>query len=152
MTKISRRVLRKGQEEEMYRVLTDSLTMLGNPSEVMNFIDDILSPTEKVMIAKRLFVAILLARGLTYEAIGEVLKVSPTTIYAVNHNLKCGKDGYMNVINKIIRHEKVEAFLDNIEELLLKMFPKKYGSLAFLSKQQEGKELYQRRRKRLFIK
>ncbi len=152
MTKISRRILRRDQEEKMYETLTASLAVLSSPVEVTRFLDDILSLTEKTMIGKRLWVAILLARGFTYEAIEETLKVSAPTICNVNYALRHGNEGYLSVINKIIRHEKIEAFLDGIEESLLKAFPKKFGSAAFLAKQREGREIYDRRRNRIFIK
>lgn len=152
MAKISRWRLSSIQEKEVYELLQKSLAKLGSVLEVNAFLEDLLTPTEKTMLGKRLFIAILLIKGFTYEAIIDAIHVSPPTIHNVNFSLKHGHAGYQKVINNIIREEKVEAFLDKISASLLSAFPKKYGSAVFLAKQKEGKEIYTRRRNRLFIK
>ena len=152
MTKVSRWTLSSAQEKEVYELLQKALAKLGSVFEVNAFLEDLLTPTEKTMLGKRLFIAILLAKGFTYEAIIDSIHVSPPTINSVNFSLKHGQNGYKKVIDNIIHEEKIEAFLDKISASLLSAFPKKYGSAAFLAKQQEGKEIFHRRRNRLFVK
>lgn len=136
----------------MYQVLFDVLAMIGKPNEIADFLDDVLSPTEKTMIAKRLFIAILLARGFTYEQIEGTLKVSSPTVRNVNIALKHGKYGYVNAINKIVRHEKVQAFLDVVGEGFLQLASRRRSSYDHPLKSRIGKAIYEHRKKRLFVK
>lgn len=152
MTKVSRKPLRKDKEQEIYQILFSALAKLNSSEEIAIFLEDLLTPTEKLMLSKRLYIAILLSRGFTYEMIMEGLNVSSVTINSVNFWLKHGKAGYQNAMNKIIRQEKIEAFLDKFEESLLRAFPKKFKSAAYFRKQQAGREIYLRRKNRLFIK
>ncbi len=152
MTKVSRKPLRKNKEEEIFEILFSALAKLNSSQEVAIFLEDLLSPTEKLMLGKRLYIAILLYRGFTYELISDALNVSNATITGVNYWLKHGKQGYITVMNKIIRQEKIETFLDKIEENLMKMHPSKYKSSDYFANQQAGRELYLRRKNRLFIK
>lgn len=65
------------------------------------YIFDLLTPTERIMLAKRLAIAAFLIEGLPYHAISEMLKVSTSTIGRVNLWLKTAGDGYRLVIEKI---------------------------------------------------
>lgn len=47
-----------------------------------------LTPSEKTLIEKRLLIAVLLEKGVTYRKIGEILDVTRVTISFVKHNLK----------------------------------------------------------------
>jgi Trp operon repressor len=50
--------------------------------------DRFLTPSEKTLVEKRLLIAALLDKGVTYRAIGEMLDVTRVTISFVKHNLK----------------------------------------------------------------
>ena len=80
------------------------------------FLQDILSPTEKIMIAKRLAIASLLSKNYDYEAIKNLLKVSQGTIAKVALTLKFNK-GYKIVIDKIQRSEAMKEFWQSIERI-----------------------------------
>jgi len=149
MTKISRRFLNKELENHIFELFLNTIVEIRNPDDARNFIEDLLSPTERIMLIKRLAIAVLLVKGYTYDDIDDTLKVSRSTIMNVSIWLKHGKSGYRKAVNKILETQKRKEFIDKIEEILLQLSPpKRYGSAAFESKQRAGKELFRRRVKR----
>lgn len=50
--------------------------------------DKFLTPSEKILIEKRLLISLLLDRGLSYRKIGEMLDVTRVTISFVKRHLK----------------------------------------------------------------
>lgn len=146
MTKVSRRLVNKELETYIFDLFIRTIVDLKNPTDVQNFLGDLLSPAEKIMLVKRLAIAILLAKGYTYDSIDETLKVSRPTIMNVSYFLKHGESGYQKVVQKILAKQKREEMWDKIEEILLKLSPPAaVGSPRFLVKQKEGKKLFKRR-------
>lgn len=150
MTKVSRRLLSKELETHIFDLFTESIIDLKNKQDVSNFLEDLLSPSEKIMLVKRLAIAILLSKSYTYDMIDETLKVSRPTITHVSYWLKYGSNnGYKKVVEKIAQDKKKEVMFDAIETVLLKLSrPRKEKSRAFLKKQKQGKSLFERKRKR----
>lgn len=54
MTQVSRFPLSKQLENEMLGLFRQVIVELENEQEVADFLDDILTPTEKIMLGKRL--------------------------------------------------------------------------------------------------
>jgi len=149
MTKISRRFLNKELENYIFELFLNTIVEIRNSDDARNFIEDLLSPTERIMLIKRLAIAVLLTKGYTYDDIDDTLKVSRSTIMNVSIWLKNGKSGYTKAVKKILETQKRKEFIDKIEEILLRMsLPKRYGSAAFEKKQKMGKELFRRKIRR----
>lgn len=149
---VSKRVLNEELQSKIFNVFIKTLVDLKYEDEVKDFLEDLLSPTEKIMLVKRLAIAILLSKGYTYEAIDNILKVSRPTINRVSFALRYGKSGYQKAISKIVRQEKREEFIDKIEEILIQLSPPKaYGSPAYERKREAGKALHKRRRQRSLL-
>lgn len=149
MTKISRRYLDKELENKIFEVFLKTIVDIKTPTEARNFIEDLLSPTEKIMLIKRLAIAVLLTKGKTYDYIDHMLKVSRATIMTVSLWLKHGKGGYKKVIDNILKAQNKEALIGNIEEILIRLSPpKRFGSIEFENKSKKGKELLGRKLKR----
>lgn len=149
MSMVSKRILNRDLENRIFDLFVKTVIDLKDGQEVKDFLEDLLSPSEKIMLVKRLAIAILLSKGYTYEAIDNTLKVSRPTINRVSFWLKHGKSGYQKAILKILKQKKKEELIDKIEEILTKLSPPKaYGSLAFEKKQKAGKTLYERRTRR----
>lgn len=152
MTRISRRYLHKDLEERLHEVLWEHVARLNTPSLIKEFFQSILSSTEQVMIAKRLAIALLIAKGYTHEEIDESLKVSLSTISAIHRQVLSGAPGYARAIELTRKQKSKEAFWDGIEEILLKTsLPARYGSAKHQLKSDIGKELYKRKRQRDFL-
>ena len=149
MSKVSKRILNKTLESYIFELFIKTIVDLKNPADVQNFMGDLLSPPERIMLVKRLAIAILLTKGYTYEKIDNTLKVSRPTIMNVSLCLKHGRNGYQKAVNKILESERRNVLLDKIEDTLLKLsLPKRYGSIAFNKKQKQGKQLFKRILKR----
>jgi len=144
MSKVSRRVLDKRLESYIFEVFLKTISDLKTKEEVKVFIEDLLSPSEKIMLIKRLAIAILLTKGYTWDKIDHTLKVSRPTIMTVSYFLKHGQNGgYQRVTQKFLADQKKEALFDKIEEILLSLSPPKlYGSPSYERKRRLGKELY----------
>lgn len=149
MSKVSRRILDKELENIIFEVFLKTIVDIKTTIDAKNFIEDILSPTERIMLIKRLAIAVLLTKGKTYDYIDHTLKVSRATIMTVSLWLKHGKGGYRKVVDNILKRQNRERLIDNIEEILIKLSPpKRFGSIEFENKSKKGKELLRRRLKR----
>lgn len=93
----------KNQQEELFIKLAKCLVELKNPVEAAQFIKDLLSETEVLMLARRLQIAELLLDGLKYDEIKERLKVGPGTIAKVQTWLNLYGEGYRTVISRLSR-------------------------------------------------
>ena len=153
MSKVSKRLINNNLENRIFEVFIKTIVDLKKPIDVQNFLNDLLSPVERIMLIKRLAIAILLTKGYTYEKIDETIKVSNPTIMKVSLGLKYGiNNGYKKVIDNYLRHKNREESIDKIEEILLQLSPPKaLGSLAFERKSKKGKELFRRKIKRSHI-
>ena len=151
MPQISQFPLAKEVEERMFEVFWKTLADLKKPSQAKKFFADLLTPTEKVMLAKRLGIAILLLKGYDYRSIVHVLKVSPVTIGRVKFWLTTAGEGYKRAIEKILKEEKQQEFWDNLEEKLTELFPPRYGTNWKGRRKEQFERLKLRRRKRSIL-
>lgn len=152
MSKVSRRVLNRELESYIFDLFIEAITDLKTVNDVKTFLSDLLSPVEKIMLVKRLAIAVLLEKGCTYDTIDGTLKVSRPTIMNVSYSLKHGENGYQKVVQKILVKQEREEIGDKIEEFLLKLSPPAVvGSHRFATKQQAGKNLYKRRLRRSML-
>ncbi len=149
MTQVSKRLLNKNIEARVYKIFSSTIRKLQKDDEVENFLDDLLSPTEKLMLSKRLAIAILLLRQWRYQDISDILKVTFTTIAKVQMWLKSQGKGFNKALEMLEKEEKVEKLIDGIEELWLTLEgPRLYGSVAFKRRQETGKKNHRRFRDR----
>lgn len=88
-------------QEELFIDFAKALSSVRNSVEAANFIRDLLSEAEVVMLARRLQVARLLMNGYTYEDIEREMKVSNTTIAKVQTWLNLYGDGYRTIVERI---------------------------------------------------
>ncbi len=78
-----------------------TLSLLKTVGEIRNFLKDLLSETEAVMLARRLKIAQLIYAGWSYERIEKVMHTSSTTIASVHSWLDGGFGGYLDGITKL---------------------------------------------------
>lgn len=128
MTQVSRYPVHKDVEKRMFEVFKGVISNLKSSEEIEDFLEDFLSPVEKIMLAKRLSIAVLLAKGYTYPSIIEILRVTPPTIATVSLSLKYSGKGYKRIVEKIMHGEKMDAFWQKIEDLLANHIPPSKGS------------------------
>lgn len=120
MTQVSRRVLNKQVAEQIFETLWEAISQVRDKQEIQIFLNDLLTPTERIMIAKRLAIAVLLLKQHDYETIKDFLKVSGETISKISLILKMNQ-GFKLAINKVIKTEAGRQFWQDIENLLYRL-------------------------------
>lgn len=70
----------------------------GHKHKTAALLDELLTETEKVMLAKRLSIVLLLQNGIPQHRIAETFKVSPTTVSKLSLQVELGKyDAVKNI-------------------------------------------------------
>ncbi len=101
--------------DELFEVITD----LKTKSEVVDFLIGLLTPSEAIMLGRRIQIAKMLVDNFGYDDIQRRLRVSHLTISKVEHWLR--NDENKNILisgklKKILksdkRHRKTESLLD----------------------------------------
>lgn len=88
---------------------------IKSAKEIKIFLEEFLSPTEKVMLAKRMTIAILFSKGHDHRAISSMLKVSTSTINNIAKFLQARSPGYQLMIKKYLEKESTKEFLKDLE-------------------------------------
>lgn len=119
MSQVSKHPISKSVADRIFEIFLITFTHLKNTDEADQFISDLLTPIEKIMLSKRLAISFLLERNYDYRTIQQILKVSTGTITSVNMARKLGSEGYKKVISKIMRKETLVKILeDSVIKLL----------------------------------
>ena len=127
MTHISKYPLDKALEEEMFRQFWISLSRLQGAHVASSFFSDLLSESEKVMLAKRFTIAVLLLRGRKPVDISSTLHVSYSTIGSVWAWVKNAKPHTKQLFATITRSNNWQKIFDQIDALL-DTLPFQYGT------------------------
>ena len=128
MTKISKYPIDKDVEKRMIEIFDKTISRLKSKEEIEEFFQDFISPVEKIMLAKRLSIAVLLGKGYKYPTIAQILRVTPSTIASVSLKLKYAGKGYQKMVAKILRDEKIDGFWQKIEDVISETLPPQRGS------------------------
>jgi len=124
MAQVSKRIIPKDVQERMFEIFWESLVLCKDKNTVASFLEDLLTPTEKIMLAKRVSLAFLLLKGYDYKAINQTLKVSNPTIWLVKAWLKAKGEGYRKILQKIPQDEVWKKFWQDLDSTIQKiLFP-----------------------------
>ncbi|MDZ4229321.1 MAG: Trp family transcriptional regulator, partial [Patescibacteria group bacterium] len=108
-------------EAEIKSLFTEIIALLSRPQDIADFLDDFLTPTERIVLSKRITVALLLKQGCSYEVIMKTLKVSAPTVANVSLKLKYSGKGYHRILDKILAQQKIKGIFDKIENFGLEV-------------------------------
>lgn len=100
MAKVKYYDLGDQERRELLNDLCSMVVSLKSKQEAKQFMMDLLTPSEAVMISRRIKIAKLLMQGSTYEDIRDELAVGNSTILQVDRWLNEGFGGYKNAIKK----------------------------------------------------
>ena len=140
MAQISKYPISKNIANRIFEIFLTTFTHLKNKEEADQFVSDLLTPTEKIMLAKRLAIAFLLERDYDYRTIQRILRVSTGTITTVSIARKHGSQGYRKVIEKILRKEALLKLFDSAVIKLLSApaaLERGRGAWTYLKRQAE---------------
>ena len=145
MAQVSKYPISKEVEQRIFEIFSQTLSDLKDPIDINDFLQDFLSPIEKIMLAKRLSIAVLLAKGYEYEQIRKILRVSPPTIAQVAISLKYMGKGYKKVVEKILKEEKLQEFWQKVDDVINETIPPYRKNWSYWRKERWQKKTSQRK-------
>lgn len=123
MSQVSKRVLTKQIEQRLFQNFWELVADIKKPQDVQTFLDEFLSPTEKVMLAKRMAIVILLSTGHDYRAISSMLKVSTSTVAKFALFLKIKSPGFQLLITKYLQKQSFSQMVQELERYFYRLQP-----------------------------
>lgn len=119
MAQVSKHPLEPTVEDKVFEIFFDSIKRVQSSGEVLAFLNDLLTPTERIMLAKRVAIAFLLIKGKrTYRNISKTLRVSPGTIAKVHAVLTLQGTGYRKILTGILRKQAVRKMLSELPDII----------------------------------
>ena len=113
MTRISQYPINSNLSTKLFDLFFEVVGKKNNSEEFKNTIIDLLSPTERIMIAKRIAIIYLLLKKVDYITIADVLKVSSSTIGKFQLIIE-NSVGIVPTFKKLLRNERISQFLEEI--------------------------------------
>ena len=98
MSKVIPTHISKNERDKLKKLLCIKISKLKSENEVNNFLQDLLTESEFVMMIRRLEIAKMLLEEYSYFQIRQKLGVGFETIKIVRHKLNIGKGGYLKFI------------------------------------------------------
>src|SRR3990167_789974 len=125
MTQVSKRYLSEKVQKRMYEIFVKAVIKAGSKGEAVHFLTDLLSPTEQIMLAKRLAIAYLLINtNMSQRDVSSLLKVSLTTVGKISLTLTVQGSGYRRIVKSLVDEEKVEEIMNKILDVVTALPPK----------------------------
>lgn len=118
MSKISKNKPGKEVEDLMWSRLVEVFREAKTDEAVVRILDDLLTPSEKIIFSKRLLIVLFLSKGLSYQQISKFLKVSSATINHVQNSKRRKGEGFSTLIEAMDEKDKskLDKLLENIFE------------------------------------
>lgn len=129
MGRVSKRPLNPEVRRQILDTFVHGFSKVIEEKDMSKLINDLLTPSEKIMLGKRLMAALLLERGYSYGQINELLKLTNATINTIRRELDKGGQGYRIIVQLLKKKEtKLDRLFDKIDALLGAMIPPVKGS------------------------
>lgn len=123
MPHVSSKKLKKENLQKLYNEFSIALEKSARKSWAKFFLNDFLTHTEKIMLAKRFAVIYLLSKDIPATYIAEALGMSPATIFRMSLKYDIGK--YSSLL-KSIENEKRDIW-KILEKILKTGLPSRAG-------------------------
>jgi TrpR-related protein YerC/YecD len=123
---MAKRKIYEVDNKERYAMLDEFFGMVAeikNREQASRFFKDLLTPSESLMLTRRIAIAKLLLEGWTCVEISQKLKVGTNTINYVNRWLYTGFGGYLNELKN---SRTIKEFRDKMPVTAWGMLKKKY--------------------------
>lgn len=116
MTHVSKIKLNKIKEKELIRNFDLVLTKITSYPDMESFLGSLLTPTERIMLVKRLAIVVLLKEGIPQMDISRALCVTQATVSRMQLFLEAKGDIGYTVALRQLENEKI---LQEFKKLLL---------------------------------
>jgi Trp operon repressor len=144
MVRVSKRRLKENAllrlHERFAHVIADTRTLQGGKQ----LLEELLTPSERVMLAKRLAIIFMLLEDVSPYYIAQILKVSTSTTQRIQKQLKARE--FPHLVRALEKHHNRKQFWNEVEAVIrLGMPPKGRGRWRWFY-EMEGKYRLQGRR------
>lgn len=120
---VSKKKLNKTIEKQIYAVFYQLIADLKSADEAKIVFQDLLTQTERQVLAKRLAIAIFLDKGRSYENIRSTIKVSSATIASVQEII--ANPGIGLSLQKVKADAWADEWVGKLTNLMGKILPGK---------------------------
>lgn len=128
MTQVSKKIIAKNLESEIYEIFWATIARFTKKDEVTLFFSELFTFNEKVNLSKRISIAILLSKGYDWRAIRDLIKVSEGTISKIS--AKINSQGFQLFFEKLERDANWKNFWKDLAKTyLLVTHPERYARL-----------------------
>ncbi|OGM97519.1 MAG: hypothetical protein A2735_02185 [Candidatus Yanofskybacteria bacterium RIFCSPHIGHO2_01_FULL_41_21] len=115
--KVKSRNVEKKDKAEYLDILYTAVGSLNSRQEIKDFLRDVLTESERIMIGRRIMIARRLLDGQLYDQIMKEMKVGPDTIMRVHRWLEDENKGYEKVITSLKKqfsnHKNFKDYYDS---------------------------------------
>ncbi|MFY9462259.1 MAG: Trp family transcriptional regulator [Candidatus Sungiibacteriota bacterium] len=118
MPHISKQKLDKEVLRSINDRLVDILADITLKEDIHDFINDLLTRTERIMLAKRLAIVVMLHKGYPFGVIRRTLKVSESTISAMRDRTDRGGKGFEKALRRLEKDKRLEKFIANLDRII----------------------------------
>lgn len=112
MPHVSRKKLSEETLKQILQTFLFVLTDINNKEAMGQFLDSLLSKTEKVMLAKRLAMVYLLSEGVEETKIANILNLTQSTVSLMKLRFETKTSGYEQALIKIRKMKMLNQLKD----------------------------------------
>jgi len=116
MPHVSKKKLKTSVLRSIHRRFSKTVLQLKDTQHGRAFLDNLLTDTEKLMLAKRLAIIFMLNEGISTYHIHQTLKVSVSTVVRISRVLDRG--GYLAVVQLFKKKKIAQEFWHDVEKLI----------------------------------
>ncbi|MBI2096976.1 MAG: hypothetical protein HYT40_02365 [Candidatus Sungbacteria bacterium] len=124
MPHVSKYKLSGSQVNQLSQRIVEATFSIKNKKNLQLFFDDLLSTTEKIMLGKRLLIALMIESGHSYFDIRKTAGVTDATIASISERLKSSGRGLRLAIKRLQRQENIEALLQRFGNAITGSIPR----------------------------
>ena len=126
MPKVSYHKLPERVYRKLFSLLPEIIGACGSPSKADAFVDSLFSTPEKIMIAKRLAIMLMLAKKRSYVIISDKLKVSQSTIGKMAEIITHADKTFLEEFDNVAKSDAAKEFWNELGYKLETLIPPRY--------------------------
>lgn len=113
MVHLSKTHIPKEKLNRLYELLYYLVNRTHNKTEFLAIINEILSPSEQIMVSKRVAILYLLSKAVIASDIADCIKVSRATVAKFFLLFNGKESATITMINRLIKNEKIKFFIED---------------------------------------
>ncbi len=113
MTQVSKRYIPPWTFEKILSIFLSSFLKIKDQNTAKHFFEEFLTPTEKIMLAKRITGYYLLYKKVSIREAADILKLSTSTLAKYSYFMQ-RNPGLNTILSKILKEENFMRLVDTI--------------------------------------